>query len=132
MARGLNKVLIIGNLGARSQDALYAQRQACTSFSVAVSAGGRPALASGETTEWFNVVAWGTLAEVNNQFLRKGSRVYVEPPQTRSWDDPDGQRQIANRSGRDRNGVSRQPSRQQAGRSRLRRRDGILALKTES
>jgi len=39
------------------------------------------------------VVAWGNLAEVCNQYLRKGSRVYVEGRlQTRSWDDPDGQR----------------------------------------
>ena len=46
-----------------------------------------------EATEWFNVVAWGNLAEVCNQYLRKGSRVYVEGRlQTRSWDDPDGQR----------------------------------------
>jgi len=65
-----------------------------TSFSVAVSRGCTTSAGERrEATEWFNVVAWGNLAEVSNQFLRKGSRVYVEGRlQTRSWDDPDGQR----------------------------------------
>ena len=46
-----------------------------------------------EATEWFNVVAWGNLAKVCNQYLHKNSRVYIEGRlQTRSWDDPDGKK----------------------------------------
>ena len=45
-----------------------------------------------EATEWFNVVAWGSLAEICNQHLRKGSRVYVEGRlQTRRWENAEGQ-----------------------------------------
>ena len=94
MARGLNKVLIIGNLGRDPEMRYTPSGKPVTSFSVAVSRGWTTS--SGErreATEWFNVVAWGNLAEVCNQYLRKGSRVYVEGRlQTRSWDDPDGQR----------------------------------------
>ena len=74
MSRGLNKVLIIGNLG-RDPDMRYTPSgKPVTSFSVAVSRGWTTS--SGErreATEWFNVVAWGNLAEVCNQYLHKGS-----------------------------------------------------------
>jgi single-strand DNA-binding protein len=65
-----------------------------TAFSIAVSrawttGGGERR----EATEWFNIVAWGNLAEVCNQYLRKGSRVYIEGRlQTRNWDDDEGHR----------------------------------------
>jgi single-strand DNA-binding protein len=94
MSRGLNKVLIIGNLGRDPEMRYTPSGKPVTSFSVAVSRAWTTA--SGErreATEWFNIVAWGQLAEVSNQYLRKGSRVYVEGRlQTRSWDDPEGQR----------------------------------------
>jgi len=65
-----------------------------TSFSVATSR--TWVTADGDrrdATEWFNVVAWGNLAEICTQHLRKGSKVYVEGHlQTRSWDDEQGQR----------------------------------------
>ena len=49
-----------------------------------------------EETEWFNVVAWGTLAEICNQHLHRGQQVYVEGRlQTRRWDDAEGQKQLA-------------------------------------
>jgi single-strand DNA-binding protein len=49
-----------------------------------------------EETEWFNVVAWGSLAEICNQHLRKGQQVYVEGRlQTRRWDDPEGKKHFA-------------------------------------
>jgi len=94
VARGLNKVLIIGNLGRDPEMRYTPSGKPVTSFRVAVSRGWTTSAGERrEATEWFNVVAWGTLAEVSNQFLRKGSRVYVEGRlQTRSWDDPDGQR----------------------------------------
>ena len=94
MARGLNKVLIIGYLGRDPEMRYTPGGKPVTSFSVAVSRGWKTS--SGErreSTVWFYVVAWGNLAEVCNQFLRKGSRAYIEGRlQTRSWDDPEGQR----------------------------------------
>jgi single-strand DNA-binding protein len=46
-----------------------------------------------EETEWFNVVAWGNLAEICNQYLSKGQQVYVEGRlQTRGWEDDDGKK----------------------------------------
>jgi len=94
MAKGLNKVMIIGNLG-RDPDMRYTPSgKPVASFSVATS---RTWVNSeGErcdATEWFNVVAWGNLAEICKQYLRKGSRVYIEGRlQTRSWDDAEGNR----------------------------------------
>lgn len=88
MARGLNKVLLIGNLGHDPEVRYTSSGKAVTSFSLAASrswvtsAGERK-----EATEWFRVVAWGNLAEICGRFLNKGSRVYIEGQlQTRSWD----------------------------------------------
>jgi single-strand DNA-binding protein len=63
-----------------------------TSYSVAVNRGWRTSEGERkEATEWFNVVAWGNLAEICNQYLHKGSQVYVEGRlQTRSWEDANG------------------------------------------
>ncbi len=94
MSRGLNKVMIIGNLGRDPEMRYTPSGKPVTSFSVATSRswvttdGERR-----EATEWFNVVSWGNLAEICNQHLRKGSRVYVEGHlQTRSWDDAEDQK----------------------------------------
>jgi len=94
MARGLNKVMIIGNLGRDPEMRYTPSGKPVTSFSLASS---RSWVASDgerrEETEWFNVVAWGTLAEICNQHLTKGQRVYVEGRlQTRSWEDDNGHR----------------------------------------
>ena len=92
MTRSLNKVMIIGNLGRDPEMRYISNGKPVTTFSVATS---RSWVTSDgdrrESTEWFNVVAWNNLAEICNQFLRKGSRVYVEGHlQTRSWDDENG------------------------------------------
>ncbi|MHB8573854.1 MAG: single-stranded DNA-binding protein [Dehalococcoidia bacterium] len=89
---GLNKVMIIGNLGKDPEMRFTANGSAVTNFSVAV---GRqysgPDGERREETEWFTVVAWNKLAEQCNQFLQKGRKVYVEGRlQTRSWDGTDG------------------------------------------
>lgn len=94
MARDLNKVMIIGNLGADPEMRFTASGTPVTSFRIAVN---RTRLAAGgerhEETEWFSVVAWNKLAETCNQFLGKGRRVFVEGRlQTRSWEGQDGQR----------------------------------------
>lgn len=88
MARGLNKVMIIGNLGSDPEMRYTPTGRPVTSFSVATS---RSWVTSEgerrEATEWFRVVAWGNLAEICNRYLSKGSRVYVEGRlQTRSWE----------------------------------------------
>jgi single-strand DNA-binding protein len=93
VARGLNKILLIGYLG-RDPDMRYTPSgKPVTAFSVAVSRGWTTSTGERrESTEWFNIVAWGNLAEVCNQYLRKGSRVYIEGRlQTRNWEEQ-GQR----------------------------------------
>ncbi|MGH2349164.1 MAG: single-stranded DNA-binding protein [bacterium] len=91
---GLNKVMIIGNLGADPEMRYTADGNALTSFRVASSRNfSGPDGERKEETEWFSVVAWRKLAEQCSQFLQKGRRVYVEGRlQTRSWDGPDGQK----------------------------------------
>lgn len=94
MARGLNKVMIIGNLGRDPELRYTPNGTPVASFSVAV--GRQWTTTSGErreATEWFNVVAWRELAEICSQMLSKGKLVYVEGSlQTRSWEDANGQR----------------------------------------
>jgi single-strand DNA-binding protein len=94
MTRGLNKVMVIGNIGRDPEMRYTPSGKPVTSFSLASSRswtapdGGRR-----EETEWFNVVAWGNLAEICNQKLAKSQQVYVEGRlQTRSWEDDRGQR----------------------------------------
>jgi len=94
MSRGLNKVMIIGNLGRDPEIRYTSGGKPVTTFSVATS---RSWVTSEgdrrEATEWFNVVAWGNLAEICNQYLRKASRVYVDGHlQTRNWESQDGHR----------------------------------------
>lgn len=91
---GLNKVMIIGNLGADPEMRYTADGNALTSFRVATSRNyTSPDGERREETEWFSVVTWRKLAEQCSQFLQKGRRVYVEGRlQTRSWDTPEGQR----------------------------------------
>ena len=94
MARGLNKVMIIGNLGRDPEMRYTPNGKPVTSFSVAVSRSWvKPEGERGEATDWFNVVAWGRLAEICSQYLTKGSMVYVEGRlETRSWEAENGQK----------------------------------------
>jgi single-strand DNA-binding protein len=89
MARDLNKVMIIGRLGADPEMRYTPSGSPVTTLRVAA---GRQWRDGGgeqrEETEWFSVVAWNKLAEICSQYLTKGSRVYIEGRlQTRSWDD---------------------------------------------
>ena len=94
MSRGLNKVQIIGHLGKDPEMRYTRSGKPVTTFSVAVSRSWNSA--DGERhneTEWFNVVAWGNLAEICKQYLIKGQQVYIEGRlQTRRWDDKEGQK----------------------------------------
>jgi len=94
MMRGLNKVQIIGNLGRDPEMRYTPNGKPVTSFTVAVSRSWlKPEGERVEKTEWFNVVAWERLAEICNQYLTKGSAVYVEGRlETRSWEAENGQK----------------------------------------
>ena len=89
MSRGLNKVMIIGNLGRNPEMRYTPSGRPVTSFSVATSRSWVNAEGERrEETEWFNVVTWGNLAEICKQHLIKGQQVYVEGRlQTRGWED---------------------------------------------
>jgi len=94
MVRGLNKVMVIGSLGRYPEMRYASSGQPVMAFSVVTPRTWKDA--SGEwhgETEWFNVVAWGSLAEVCKQCLRRGQQVYVEGRlQTCSWEDRRGRR----------------------------------------
>ncbi|MFQ6111664.1 MAG: single-stranded DNA-binding protein, partial [Nitrospinota bacterium] len=101
---GLNKVMIIGNLGTDPEMRFTPNGNPVTSFRLATSR--NFTTAEGERrqeTEWFDVVTWNKLAETCNQFLAKGRRAYVEGRlRTRTWEGQDGQRRsrieiVANR-----------------------------------
>jgi single-strand DNA-binding protein len=93
MAKDLNKVQLTGHLGADPEMRYTAQGSAVTTFRVASNRvwkdrDGNPH----EDTEWFRIVAWDRLGEICNQYLTKGTRVYVEGRlQTRKWTDQEGQ-----------------------------------------
>ena len=88
--------MIIGNVGREPEMRFTPAGKPVTSFSVAVSR--RWTASNGqrrEETEWFNVVAWGNLAEICDRYIGKGQQVYVEGRlQTRSWENDQGFRQF--------------------------------------
>lgn len=94
MGRGLNKIMVIGNMGRDPEMRYTPSGKPVTSFSLASSRSWTtPSGERREETEWFNVVAWGGLAEICNEKLFKSQQVYVEGRlQTRSWEDESGQR----------------------------------------
>ena len=91
---GLNKVMLIGNLGTDPEMRYTANGNAVTTFRVASTRTfSGPDGERKEETEWFTVVTWNKLAETCSQYLQKGRRAYVEGRlQTRSWEGQDGQR----------------------------------------
>jgi len=94
MARGVNKVILVGNVGGDPETRYLPNGNAVTNISIATSdswndkqTGQRQ-----ERTEWHRVVFFGKLAEIAGEYLRKGSQVYVEGRlQTRKWQGQDGQ-----------------------------------------
>ncbi len=94
MADGLNRVMLIGNLGADPEMRYTANGNAVTNFRLAVNRTFRtPEGERRDETEWFTIVTWNKLAETVGQNLQKGRKVYVEGRLiNRSWDGPDGQK----------------------------------------
>jgi single-strand DNA-binding protein len=90
---GINKVILIGNLGRDPEMRYTPNSIAVCSFSVATSETYKDRN-SGERitqTEWHNIVLWRGLAETSEKYLRKGSKVYIEGKlKTRKWDDNQG------------------------------------------
>lgn len=96
MGRDLNKVMLIGHLGRDPEMRFTPSGRPVTTFTVATNRSWNTG--DGERhseTEWFNVVAWGNLAEICKQYLVKGQQVYVEGRlQTRRWEDSEGTRHV--------------------------------------
>jgi single-strand DNA-binding protein len=94
MARGINKVILVGNLGNDPDVRYTASGSAVANLSVATTDSwkDRQSGERQERTEWHRVVIFGKLAEVAAQYLKKGARVYLEGRlQTRKWQGQDGQ-----------------------------------------
>lgn len=94
MARGINKVILVGNLGADPETRYTAGGSAVTNIRLATTDSWRDRQSGEqqERTEWHRVVFFARLAEVAAEYLRKGSQVYVEGRiQTRKWQGQDGQ-----------------------------------------
>jgi len=92
--RGINKVILVGNLGQDPEVRYTPGGAAVTTISVATSESWKDKNTGQmqEKTEWHRVVFFGRLAEVAGEYLRKGSQVYVEGKlQTRKWQDKNGQ-----------------------------------------
>ena len=93
MSKGINKAIIIGNLGADPETRNTAGGSAVTNLTVATSETWKDKQTGErkENTEWHRVVFFGRLAEVAGEYLSKGSKVYIEGRlQTRKWQDRDG------------------------------------------
>ena len=89
---GVNKVILIGHLGADPEIKTIESGSKVTNFSIATTERykykeGNPV----DKTEWHNIVMWNKLAEIAEKWLKKGSQVYLEGSlRTRSWDDQNG------------------------------------------
>ena len=94
MARGVNKVILIGNLGKDPQQRAMPSGKAVVNLRLATTDQWRDKQTgeSKEATEWHNVVMFDRLAEIAAEYLRKGSQIYVEGRiRTRKWQDKEGQ-----------------------------------------
>ncbi len=94
MARGVNKVILIGNLGADPEVRYMPSGGAVTNIRMATAESWKDKQTGErqEKTEWHRVVFFGRLAEIAGEYLKKGSQVYIEGRlQTRKWQGQDGQ-----------------------------------------
>ena len=94
MARGVNKVILLGNLGADPETRYTAGGSAVTNIRLATTDSWRDRQSGEqqERTEWHRVVFFGRLAEIAAEYLRKGRQCYIEGRiQTRKWQGQDGQ-----------------------------------------
>jgi len=93
MARGVNKVILIGNLGADPETRSMPSGMTVANIRIATSESWKDKQSGEqkERTEWHNVAMFGRLGEIAGEYLRKGSQVYIEGSlRTRKWQDKDG------------------------------------------
>ena len=93
MARGINKVIIIGNLGADPEVRYMPSGSAVTNIRVATTEAWKDKQSGEmqERTEWHRIVLYNRLAEISGEYLRKGSKVYIEGSlRTNKWQDQSG------------------------------------------
>ena len=94
MARGVNKVIIVGNVGGDPEVRYMPNGNAVASFSVATSEAWKDKTTGEkqERTEWHRVVCFNRLGEIVGEYVRKGTKVYLEGSlRTRKWQDQQGQ-----------------------------------------
>lgn len=94
MARGINKVILIGNLGADPEVRHMPNGSAVATLNIATSEGWKDKQTGEqhERTEWHRVVLFQRLAEIAGEYLKKGAKIYIEGRlQTRKWQDKTGQ-----------------------------------------
>ena len=93
MMAGVNKAIVVGNLGRDPEMRYTPSGVPVATFSIATSEEwkDKDSGQKQERTDWHRIVAWRGLAEICGKYLRKGSQVYIEGKiQTRSWEDRDG------------------------------------------
>jgi single-strand DNA-binding protein len=93
MARGVNKVILVGNLGRDPEVRYSPNGQAVANVTIATSDSWKDKTSGEkqERTEWHRIVFFGRLAEIAGEYLKKGAQIYVEGRlQTRKWQDKDG------------------------------------------
>ena len=93
MARGVNKVILVGNLGKDPETRYMPNGKAVTNFTIATSESWKDKQTGEqrEQTEWHNIVLFDKLGEIAAEYLRKGSQVYIEGSlRTRKWQDKEG------------------------------------------
>jgi len=98
MARGINKVILVGNLGADPETRYMPSGKAVTNIRIATTEGwtDRTSGDKQERTEWHRVVLFDKLGEISAEYLRKGSQVYIEGAlRTRKWQDKEGKDQYS-------------------------------------
>ena len=92
MARGVNKVILLGNLGKDPELNYLPSGQSVAKFTMATSRKYKDKNGElKEETEWHNIVAWGKLGEISAQYLKKGRQAYVEGRiRSQKWEDREG------------------------------------------
>ena len=98
MSRGVNKVILVGNLGQKPEIRYTKDSKPIASFSIATSESWKDKTTGDmvEKTEWHNVTFFGRIAEVAEKYLDKGSKVFVEGKlQTDKWEDENGNKRSA-------------------------------------
>jgi len=92
--KSLNKVLLIGRLGGDPETKFVQTGMQVANFNLATTASWKDENGNIQSrTDWHKIVAWGKLAEICKDYLKKGSKVYIEGAlQTRSYEDKDGQK----------------------------------------